>query len=122
MSPLAEPIRTARTAPDDDAVRLPCRSTDGDLWFAESPHDVERAKALCRTCPVRGACLASALCRGEPWGVWGGEILQHGAVVSHKRPRGRPRKDAGREPDRPPAATTPSPAGVDARPAGRRSP
>jgi WhiB family redox-sensing transcriptional regulator len=31
--------------------------------------------------------------RGEPWGVWGGEIFERGAVVARKRPRGRPRKD-----------------------------
>ena len=102
MSLRAEPIRTA-SAPSDDTV-LPCRSTDDDLWFAESPDDAERAKALCRTCPVRGACLATALRRGEPWGVWGGEIFARGSVVSRKRARGRPRKaDAERELARTPA-------------------
>jgi AT hook motif. len=39
-------------------------------------------------------CLASAIERREPWGVWGGEIFERGAVVARKRPRGRPRKDA----------------------------
>ncbi len=34
-------------------VQLPCRSNDPELFFAESPADVELAKALCRTCPVR---------------------------------------------------------------------
>ncbi|MBP2367863.1 WhiB family transcriptional regulator [Pseudonocardia parietis] len=111
MSLWAEPIRTART-PHDDRV-LPCRSTDDDLWFAESPDDAERAKALCRTCPVRGACLATALRRGEPWGVWGGEIFDRGSVVSRKRPRGRPRKvDAERGLDRTPAGVACPPAGV----------
>ena len=46
-------------------------STNPDLFFAELPGDVTRAKALCRDCPVRAACLADALHRGEPWGVWG---------------------------------------------------
>jgi WhiB family redox-sensing transcriptional regulator len=32
---------------------LPCRSGDADLWFAESPAELERAKALCVDCPVR---------------------------------------------------------------------
>ncbi|QGK68939.1 WhiB family transcriptional regulator [Allosaccharopolyspora coralli] len=70
---------------------LPCRR-DPDLWFAESPAELERAKALCADCPVRAECLAGALSRAEPWGVWGGEIFERGAVVARKRPRGRPRK------------------------------
>ncbi len=73
---------------------LPCRSADPDLFFAERPEDLERAKELCATCPVRAACLAMALERQEPWGVWGGEIFDAGAVVARKRPRGRPRKVA----------------------------
>ena len=71
---------------------LPCRSGDADLWFAESPAELERAKALCGSCPVRAACLAGALEREEPWGVWGGEIFERGVVVPRKRPRGRPSK------------------------------
>jgi WhiB family redox-sensing transcriptional regulator len=71
---------------------LPCRDNDPELFFAESPADVELAKSLCRSCPVRTECLAGALERREPWGVWGGELLVSGAVVARKRPRGRPPK------------------------------
>jgi WhiB family transcriptional regulator, redox-sensing transcriptional regulator len=71
---------------------LPC-TEDPELFFAESPQDVEQAKAMCRGCRARLACLAGALERREPWGVWGGELLMSGAIVPHKRPRGRPRKD-----------------------------
>jgi WhiB family transcriptional regulator, redox-sensing transcriptional regulator len=70
---------------------LPC-TDDPELFFAESPDDVETAKALCRECPARAACLAGALKRREPWGVWGGELFLRGAIVPRKRPRGRPRK------------------------------
>ena len=70
---------------------LPCRQ-DPELFFAESPQDVEQAKALCRGCRARTACLTGALGRREPWGVWGGELLMSGAIVPRKRPRGRPRK------------------------------
>jgi WhiB family transcriptional regulator, redox-sensing transcriptional regulator len=70
---------------------LPC-TDDPELFFAESPEDVERAKALCRGCQARLVCLAGALERREPWGVWGGELFLHGTVVPRKRPRGRPRK------------------------------
>jgi WhiB family redox-sensing transcriptional regulator len=74
-----------------DAV-LPCWTEDPDLWFAESPADVEAAKTLCVPCPRREACLAGALERREPWGVWGGQLVLAGVVVARKRPRGRPRK------------------------------
>lgn len=77
-----------RHAPDP----LPCRRYDSELWFAESPDDVELAKSLCSDCPLQDACLAGALERGEPWGVWGGQLVLAGVVVPRKRPRGRPRK------------------------------
>ena len=75
-------------------TELPCHTVDPDLWFAESPADVEAAKALCAPCPLRTACLAGALERREPWGVWGGQLVLSGVVVPRKRPRGRPRKDS----------------------------
>lgn len=75
----------------DGSRELPCTG-DPELFFAESPEDVESAKALCRGCPMRLACLAGALERREPWGVWGGELFLRGEVVPRKRPRGRPRK------------------------------
>ena len=77
---------------DNTDVELPCRLHEPELWFAESPADVEHAKSLCRPCPVRSACLAGAVERREPWGVWGGELFVQGVVVPRKRPRGRPRK------------------------------
>ncbi len=73
--------------------QMPCRVADPELWFAESPRDVELAKALCLDCPVRQLCLAGALERREPWGVWGGELFLQGVVIPRKRPRGRPRKN-----------------------------
>ncbi|WP_318842771.1 WhiB family transcriptional regulator [Myceligenerans pegani] len=71
---------------------LPCRTNDPELWFAEHSAEVERAKTLCRECPLIDGCLAGALERREPWGVWGGEVFVDGAVVARKRGRGRPRK------------------------------
>ena len=70
---------------------LPC-SRSPELFFADAPADLDRAKALCMTCPIRRECLAAALEREEPWGVWGGEIFHRGSIVGRKRPRGRPRK------------------------------
>ena len=87
---------TMTSADDFDrlvAELVPCRSHDPELWFAEHTAQVEHAKALCRTCPVREGCLAGAIERQEPWGVWGGEVFVGGQVVPTKRGRGRPRKD-----------------------------
>jgi WhiB family redox-sensing transcriptional regulator len=72
-------------------LELPCRY-DPELFFAESPGDVEFAKSLCMGCAARLSCLAGAMERREPWGVWGGELFLRGEVVPYKRPRGRPRK------------------------------
>jgi WhiB family transcriptional regulator, redox-sensing transcriptional regulator len=74
-------------------ANLPCRKFDPDLWFSDSPAELELAKSLCGECPLRVECLAGAVERAEPWGVWGGEIFERGAVVPRKRPRGRPRKE-----------------------------
>lgn len=85
---------TAPPAPVQVRQPVPCREEDPELWFAESPAELELAKTFCVPCPVRDACLAGALDRGEPWGVWGGEIFDRGVVIARKRPRGRPRKVA----------------------------
>jgi WhiB family transcriptional regulator, redox-sensing transcriptional regulator len=74
--------------PRQEDEELPCRD-DPDLFFAESPEDVEFAKSLCHMCALRVACLAGAKARREPWG---GELFAEGVVVPRKRPRGRPRK------------------------------
>ncbi len=80
------------TAASRTGLDLPCRSGDADLWFADAPAELERAKALCGHCPIQAECLAGALRRAEPWGVWGGQIFDHGVVIHRKRPRGRPSK------------------------------
>lgn len=87
--------RVSASAPNAQVTidELPCRRYPADLWFAESPEDVERAKALCLDCPLAQACLDGAIDRREPWGVWGGQLLLQGQVVARKRPRGRPRKN-----------------------------
>jgi WhiB family redox-sensing transcriptional regulator len=73
------------------ALELPC-GDDPELFFAEAPDDVEFAKSLCGGCAARVECLAGAIERREPWGVWGGELFLRGEIVPFKRPRGRPRK------------------------------
>lgn len=71
----------------------PCQDAP-ELFFADSPMLLARAKELCRGCPIREACLSGAQSRAEPWGVWGGEIFEEGRIIAVKRGRGRPRKQA----------------------------
>ncbi|MBD5786926.1 WhiB family transcriptional regulator [Cellulosimicrobium terreum] len=92
--PLATPLRAQDSAEFERLLAglLPCRTNDPELWFAERTAEVEEAKSLCRTCPLVEGCLAGALDRREPWGVWGGEVFVDGVVVARKRGRGRPSK------------------------------
>lgn len=85
---LADARRHAnRSWQDLDAVisaaeGLQCRGRDPDVFFPDDgtrfagrqAMRTERARVaqLCRGCPVRTECLASALLRGETYGSWGG--------------------------------------------------
>ncbi|HUF97471.1 MAG TPA: WhiB family transcriptional regulator [Ilumatobacter sp.] len=73
------------------------RCADGNgtltpLFFSDHVLDIARAKAICARCALADSCLADALDREEPWGVWGGELLSGGRIVANKRPGGRPPK------------------------------
>jgi len=79
------------------AWRAQARCNDGagtmtGLFFSEELQDIARAKAICAECPVIAPCLAGALARREPWGVWGGQLLLNGKILAQKRRRGRPPK------------------------------
>jgi Transcription factor WhiB len=62
------------------------------LFFSDDLVDIGRAKAICNKCVLRDNCLADAIHREEPWGVWGGELLLNGRIVTSKRACGRPPK------------------------------
>ncbi len=84
---------TTRAQALDDP--LPCHRENPELWFSGHPADLQLAKAYCQLCAMRLICLAGAVERREPHGVGGGEIFDRGAIITEKRPRGRPGK-AGR--------------------------
>ena len=67
-----------------------------ELFFSDEIPAIRAAKAICATCPLVEPCLAGAVERREPWGVWGGQLFKDGKVLAVKRPRGRPPKDPAR--------------------------
>ena len=66
----------------DDAwqVKAACRGPQAAVFFPpphferkdEKLERESRAKAICRTCPVRRPCLDYAIRIREPHGIWGG--------------------------------------------------
>jgi WhiB family redox-sensing transcriptional regulator len=64
----------------------------GELFFSEELHDIAAAKSICAQCPVIAPCLEGAIARGEPCGVWGGQLFLNGRILTIKRRRGRPPK------------------------------
>ncbi len=57
--------------------RAACRDVDPELFFpvgstGDAVQEIEAAKAVCRTCPVRAECLEFALQANQEAGVWGG--------------------------------------------------
>ena len=63
------------------------------LFFSEQIDDIARAKTICTVCPLQEPCLAGAMERREPWGVWGGQLFFNGKILAQKRKRGRPPKN-----------------------------
>lgn len=99
MIDTGQPEKAGRE-PDWHALAL-CRDGGSYLtaiFFSEQIDDINAAKAFCLDCDVQGACLAWALSRREPWGVWGGELFVNGKVLAQKKKRGRPRKIRPEEP------------------------
>ncbi|MBW3639482.1 MAG: WhiB family transcriptional regulator [Actinomycetota bacterium] len=69
-------------------------TVDPAVFFPETPEQLATAQAACAGCPFTEQCLAEALAVGTTDGVWGGVLLERGALVAVKRRPGRPRKVA----------------------------
>jgi WhiB family redox-sensing transcriptional regulator len=95
-SVLVEPREPDSTSPPGRTPVARCADGHGTmtgLFFSDNVVDIARAKAMCGLCPLQASCLAGALEREEPWGVWGGELLSGGRIIANKRPCGRPPKN-----------------------------
>ncbi len=90
--PAVAPRDATDVAVDRQARCADPRGSLTHLFFSEQPLELARARAICSVCAVRTDCLARALARREPYGIWGGEMLVDGRVVPDKRGRGRPPK------------------------------
>lgn len=85
----------ANTEPWVEAAR--CRETGPDdaTWYPEKGSHSD-AKKVCASCEVRPDCLAYALAKPEPAGVWGGltakerNRLRRGVRPVPPRPVGHP--------------------------------
>lgn len=65
--------------------RAACRVVPPALFYATS-HE-KRAKATCRRCPIKAACLEWALSTEEPHGVYGGMTAEERrAEIKRRRP------------------------------------
>ncbi|KPI12046.1 transcription factor WhiB [Actinobacteria bacterium OK074] len=92
--------RVARTAPrlDERVERLAaCAGLDIDIFFPHESHTtaVDRAKAVCQTCPVIRECLVQALRIGDGFAILGGTTpgerrLIRRRLVRRKRELGVP--------------------------------
>lgn len=70
---------------------VPC-AVDPKIFFPVNNTQADDARTICGTCPVRSQCLADALARREPHGVWGGHLLLDGVIIDALPRRGRPPK------------------------------
>lgn len=64
----------------DDA---PCLGLS-EIFFAHEKIPVDKAKALCQSCPHMVKCLEYAIDHREPAGVWGGQYIIHGRIVLNR--------------------------------------
>ena len=74
-----------------------CRGVDTNVFFPEIGTSDNRAKAICRACPVRIHCLEFALASAEKFGVWGGlsEKTRKKLRAQRRRLREGPRLPVG---------------------------
>ena len=67
------------------SVDAACRNSDPDALFVQGAAQ-NRAKMICRACPVRIACLADALDNRVEFGVWGGLTERERRALLRRRP------------------------------------
>lgn len=69
----------------DLQARAACRNADPDALFVQGAAQ-NRAKLICRGCPIRTECLADALDNRTEFGVWGGMTERERRALLRRRP------------------------------------
>jgi len=84
--------------------RVLCRGETA-LYFSGATESVEKAMAICRTCPVREPCHTTAMSDPDLEGVWGGftarerrEMRRQVALSLATEPRSRNRGSSRAQP------------------------
>jgi WhiB family transcriptional regulator, redox-sensing transcriptional regulator len=88
ISTASYPIPSPAPAPDavqDWTARSACRTVDPDDLFVTGAAQ-NRAKTVCRACPVRTECLSDALDNRVEFGVWGGMTERERRALLRRRP------------------------------------
>lgn len=62
-----------------------CRDVDTNVFFPGVGQNAGTAKAICRQCPARRACLNYALVNGDTFGVWGGLAEHERRILRRER-------------------------------------
>ncbi len=78
-----------------------CRGEDPELFFpvgTSTPalDQTERARRVCRSCPVRAECLGWALDTCQDAGIWGGLDEEERRVIRRQRRRTAAERDERR--------------------------
>lgn len=87
MTVLASPVSQDRSSWRESAA---CRLLETDLFFpigktGRAIEEIQRAKAVCASCPVRPSCLAFALDTRQAYGIWGGYDEDERRVLLRQR-------------------------------------
>ena len=70
------PLLLPEATPIPDLREAACKGADPNLFFSSAEADIEAARALCMSCPVRLRCAQWADSNGEQYGIWAGEDRQ----------------------------------------------
>lgn len=71
--------------PQEWTAAAACRDLDPDELFVTGAAQ-NKAKLVCRACPVRAECLADALDNRVEFGVWGGMTERERRALLKRRP------------------------------------
>ncbi|MFJ7278150.1 WhiB family transcriptional regulator [Kitasatospora sp. NPDC098663] len=101
--PEATVLAEYRPNPDSDLRGAACADSDTALFFPDpeemGPETAEwaerRAKMMCAGCPVKSMCLADALERREPHGIFGGLNERERNSLLRRAARSRAQLTAG---------------------------